>query len=63
VTKAGTRVVSPRFVRLARAAGLPVQVWVVDEVADVRRLLTWGVTGFISDRPDVVKATLAAAGG
>ena len=61
VTKAGTRVVSPRFVRLARAAGLPVQVWVVDEVEDIRRLLTWGVTGFISDRPDVVKATLAAA--
>jgi glycerophosphoryl diester phosphodiesterase len=61
VTKAGTRVVSPRFVKLARAAGLPVQVWVVDEGEDVRRLLSWGVTGFISDRPDVVKATLAAA--
>jgi glycerophosphoryl diester phosphodiesterase len=61
VTKTGARVVSPRFVRLARAAGLPVQVWVVDEADDVRRLLAWGVTGFISDRPDVVKATLAAA--
>jgi len=61
VTKAGTRVVSPRFVKLARAAGLPVHVWVVDAVEDIRRLLGWGVTGFISDRPDVVKATLAAA--
>jgi glycerophosphoryl diester phosphodiesterase len=61
VPTTGSRVVSPRFVRLARAAGLPVQVWVVDEADDVRRLLQWGVTGFISDRPDVVKATLAAA--
>lgn len=61
VTSTGTRVVSPRFVKLARAAGLPVQVWVVDAADDVRRLLQWGVTGFISDRPDVVKATLAAA--
>jgi glycerophosphoryl diester phosphodiesterase len=61
MTGTGTRVVSPRFVKLARAAGLPVQVWVVDQADDVRRLLTWGVTGFISDRPDVVKATLAAA--
>ncbi len=58
LTKAGTRVVSPRFVRLARAAGLPVQVWVVDEAADVRRLLSWGVTGFITDRPDVVMDAL-----
>lgn len=57
-TKAGTRVVSPRFVKLARAAGLPVHVWVVDEADDVRRLLRWGVTGFITDQPDVVMNTL-----
>ncbi len=47
------RIVSPRFVRLARNAGLPVQVWVVNEPDDMRRLLSWGVTGIISDRPDV----------
>ncbi|MEI6244231.1 MAG: glycerophosphodiester phosphodiesterase [Acidobacteriota bacterium] len=48
----GFRIVSPRFVRLARHAGLPVQVWVVNEEDDMRRLLSWGVTGLISDRPD-----------
>jgi glycerophosphoryl diester phosphodiesterase len=51
--KAGRlRVVSPRFVRAVRRAGLSVSVWVVDEGADMRRLLDWGVTGLITDRPD-----------
>src|SRR5205809_75938 len=33
------RVVSPRFVRDAHTAGLKVQVWTVDDEADMRRLL------------------------
>lgn len=52
-TSGRTRVVSPRFVKLAHRAGLVVQVWTVDEPADIRRLLDWGVDGIISDRPDV----------
>jgi glycerophosphoryl diester phosphodiesterase len=47
------RVVSPSFVRRAHAEGQVVQVWVVDDDADIRRLLSWGVDGIISDRPDV----------
>jgi glycerophosphoryl diester phosphodiesterase len=47
------RVVSPRFVRHAHAAGLKVQVWTVDEESDMRRLLRWGVNGLISNRPDL----------
>jgi glycerophosphoryl diester phosphodiesterase len=52
-TSGATRVVSPRFVRLAHKAGISVQVWTVDEPEDIRRLLDWGVDGIISDRPDV----------
>jgi glycerophosphoryl diester phosphodiesterase len=49
----GGRVVSRRFVRLAHAAGLVVQVWTVDTSEDITRLLSFGVDGIISDRPDV----------
>ena len=54
-----TRVVSPRFVRDAHRAGLPVKVWTVDDEADMRRLLGWGVDAIISDRPDVAVRVVA----
>lgn len=47
------RIVSPRFLRYAHAAGLKVQVWTVDEETDMRRLLAWGVDGLISNHPDL----------
>ena len=61
----GTRIVSPRFIRYAHQAGFKVQVWTVDEEADMRRLLEWGVDGLISNRPDVavrVRATSCHGG-
>lgn len=50
------RVVSPRFVRQAHRAGLAVEVWVVDAQPDMQRLLSWGVDGLISNRPDLAVA-------
>ena len=47
------RVVSPRFIRYAHAAGLRVQVWTVDTEPDMIRLLDWGVDALISNRPDL----------
>lgn len=48
-----TRVVSQRFLRDAHTAGLPVQIWTVDDELDMRRLLEWGADALISNRPDI----------
>jgi len=50
------RIVSRRFLRHARDAGLRVQVWTVDDPGDMVRLLEWGADGLISNRPDVAVA-------
>ena len=47
------RVVSARSVRRAHALGKHVQVWTIDEETDMRRLMTLGVDGLVTDRPDV----------
>ncbi len=46
----------------ARALGLKVVVWTVNEPADIARMLELGVDGIISDRPDLVRAAMAARG-
>jgi glycerophosphoryl diester phosphodiesterase len=50
------RVVSRTFVRHAHDAGLEVQVWTVDDPADMERLLAWNVDALISNRPDLAVA-------
>jgi len=58
-----TRIVSRRFIAHAHRAGLRVKVWTVNDPADMRRLLEWGVDGLISDRPDLAVAAVAAVAG
>jgi glycerophosphoryl diester phosphodiesterase len=55
---AGQRIVTPEFVGGARAAGAGFIVWIVNDPADIRRLLDWGVDGIITDRPDVAAPTV-----
>lgn len=55
----GRELFGRRFVHSARRAGLPVQVWVTDDPADMARLVSMGVTGLISDRPDIAVAVAA----
>jgi len=55
----GRRIVTPRFVREAHRRNLPVQVWTVDDPEAMRRLLSWGVDGIQTDRPDLLGRVLA----
>lgn len=41
------------LVKEAHALGLFILPWTVNQPADMRRLIDWGVDGWISDRPDV----------
>jgi glycerophosphoryl diester phosphodiesterase len=59
----GIHVVTPRFVRAAHRLNIPVQVWTVDDPADMRRLLAWGVDGIHSDRPDLLASVLTEVAG
>ncbi len=57
------QVLSPRWVREAHAMNMAVHVWTIDEVADMRRLLAWGVDGIVSDRPDRLARVLHETAG
>ncbi|WP_445995909.1 glycerophosphodiester phosphodiesterase family protein [Okibacterium fritillariae] len=50
-------VTSPLLTTL-HGAGLEVHVWTVNERSDIRRLLTLGVDGIVTDRPDVARAVV-----
>ncbi|MGE3577322.1 MAG: glycerophosphodiester phosphodiesterase [Vicinamibacterales bacterium] len=52
-TRGRLRVVSRRFIRAVHRAGHHVQVWTVNDEADMHRLLDWGVDALITDVPDV----------
>ncbi len=49
----GERVLIEALVRLARRAGMPVHAWIVDRPEDLQTVIDWGVSGVISDRPDL----------
>ncbi len=59
----GRRVVTPRFVREAHRRNIPVHVWTIDQPADMRRLLSWGVDGIQSDRLDRLARVLVDEAG
>jgi glycerophosphoryl diester phosphodiesterase len=49
----GKQILRKSFVRAARRGAVPVQAWTVDNPGDMRLLIEWGVSGIITDRPDV----------
>jgi glycerophosphoryl diester phosphodiesterase len=69
VAAAGCAVWSPLYrnarpddVAAARALGIKVIPWTVNERADMERLIALGVDGLITDYPDRLRAVLAARG-
>jgi glycerophosphoryl diester phosphodiesterase len=69
VKAAGGAVWSPHFGDLtrerlneARQLGLKVIVWTVNDDADIKRMIDWGVDGIISDYPDRLRQLAAGRG-
>ncbi len=48
------RVITPRFVSSAQRRGLDVHVWTVNDRESMERILSRGVDGIITDRPDLL---------
>jgi glycerophosphoryl diester phosphodiesterase len=57
-TYKGLRIVTRRLVREAHRRGLRVDVWTIDDEPSMRRLLSLGVDGIMTDRPDILAAVL-----
>lgn len=62
VSQYGIAVVTPRSVQIAHQHGVKVHVWTINEEAEIRRLLSWGVDGICSDYPDRVVKVMREMG-
>jgi glycerophosphoryl diester phosphodiesterase len=54
----GREVVTPAFLHAARESNRPVQVWTVNDEADMKRLLEMDVQAILTDRPDRLLALM-----
>jgi glycerophosphoryl diester phosphodiesterase len=60
---AGRPLVTPELLAFARAHGVQVHVWTINEPAEMARLLALGVDGVMSDFPGRLRAVVDAARG
>ena len=57
----GIKVVNGRFLKAARALGLQVHVWTVNDEKSMRRLIDLKVDGIITDYPEIALKVLKSA--
>ncbi len=57
----GLRLVTPRTIGAARRRGVRMQIWTINDPEDMRRLLSLGVDGVMTDRVDLLKDAVDAA--
>jgi glycerophosphoryl diester phosphodiesterase len=57
----GRQMFGKSFVTAARRGRIPVHAWIVDQSDEMATLIGWGVTGIISDRPDLAIEAIRAA--
>jgi len=53
---------NPNLIAEAHALGLRVVPWTVNAPGDMARLISWGVDGLCTDRPDIARQIIAEAG-
>jgi glycerophosphoryl diester phosphodiesterase len=54
----GRSTVTPRLIRAYHRAGVHVDVWTVNEAAEMLALVAAGVDGIVTDRTDIARRTL-----
>jgi glycerophosphoryl diester phosphodiesterase len=54
----GIKLVTPRFVRAAHSRGARVDVWTINDAAEMSRLLDLGVDVIMTDRPELLESLL-----
>ena len=54
----GITVMTPSFVKASHARGLAVEVWTINDVDTMQKLIDWDVDGLITDRPDLMMELL-----
>jgi glycerophosphoryl diester phosphodiesterase len=62
VRQGNITIVDERFVGAAHDRGMQVQVWTIDDPAEMHRLVDLGVDGIMTDRPAVLKDVLESRG-
>jgi glycerophosphoryl diester phosphodiesterase len=59
----GIKLVTPRFLKAAHSSGVRVDVWTINDAAEMRRLLDLGVDVIMTDYPEVLESLLQERGG